>query len=80
MRTISSDTEPYLGNKVYTVLSAPMVAGGGTQINGMTFQYASKGDYDSWEALGNPGWGYEGLKPYMKKVSDGKTMLMQLLT
>ncbi|KAE9986555.1 hypothetical protein EG327_004260 [Venturia inaequalis] len=70
MRTISSDTEPYLGNKVYTVLSAPMVAGGGTQINGMTFQYASKGDYDSWEALGNPGWGYEGLKPYMKKSTS----------
>ncbi|TLD27613.1 choline dehydrogenase [Venturia nashicola] len=70
MRNITSDTEPYLGNKAGYTVSAAMVAGGGSQINGMTFHYASKGDYDSWEALGNPGWGYEGLKPYMKKSTE----------
>lgn len=74
MRDLPSDVEPYLAEKSYAV-SASMVAGGGSQINGMTFHYASKGDYDSWEALGNPGWGWEGLQPYMKKVSDVKTML-----
>lgn len=28
----------------------------------------SKGDYDIWEELGNPGWGWDGLLPYFKKV------------
>ncbi|QDS77604.1 hypothetical protein FKW77_001981 [Venturia effusa] len=70
LRNMVSDAEPYLGNQKYAILSAPMVAGGGTQINGMAFQYASKADYDSWESLGNPGWGYEGLKPYMIKSAD----------
>ena len=29
----------------------------------------SAADYDSWESLGNPGWGWEGLYPYFVKVS-----------
>jgi choline dehydrogenase-like flavoprotein len=35
---------------------------------GMVFDRASKADYDSWEELGNPGWGWDGLFPYFKKV------------
>lgn len=72
-RDISSDAEPYLGKKTYDV-NVAKVAGGGSQVNGMAFHYASKGDYDSWEALGNPGWGYDGMKPYMKKVSGFRRM------
>ena len=29
----------------------------------------SAADYDSWESLGNAGWGWEGLYPYFVKVS-----------
>jgi choline dehydrogenase-like flavoprotein len=35
---------------------------------GMVFDRASKADYNSWEDLGNPGWGWDGLFPYFKKV------------
>jgi choline dehydrogenase-like flavoprotein len=54
--------------------SAPLytgaVVGGGTVVNGMFFNRGSAVDYDAWEALGNPGWGWEGLLPYFKKVSN----------
>lgn len=35
----------------------------------MMLNRGSAADYDSWEALGNPGWGWEGLYPYFIKVS-----------
>lgn len=44
------------------------VVGGGSVVNGMEFDRASAADYDSWEALGNDGWGWSGLLPYFKKV------------
>lgn len=33
----------------------------------MAFDRASAADYDAWEQLGNPGWGFNGLLPYFKK-------------
>jgi choline dehydrogenase-like flavoprotein len=59
--------EPFLGGSVSpTFIGA--VAGGGTTVNGMTFTIASAGDYDSWEQLGNEGWGWKDLQPYLRKV------------
>ncbi|KAJ4344337.1 hypothetical protein N0V95_006128 [Ascochyta clinopodiicola] len=43
------------------------VVGGGSVINGMAFDRASAADYNAWEQLGNPGWGWNGLLPYFKK-------------
>jgi len=45
------------------------VVGGGTVVNGMFFARGAAADYDAWEQLGNPGWGWDGLLPYFKKVS-----------
>jgi choline dehydrogenase-like flavoprotein len=33
----------------------------------MAFDRASAVDYNAWEQLGNPGWGFNGLLPYFKK-------------
>jgi choline dehydrogenase-like flavoprotein len=33
----------------------------------MFFDRGSAADYNAWEALGNPGWGWDGLLPYFRK-------------
>ena len=56
-------------NKTQPVYSAAVV-GGGTVINGMFFNRGSARDYDSWERLGNPGWGWRDILPYFKKSEN----------
>ncbi|KAF2201415.1 choline dehydrogenase [Delitschia confertaspora ATCC 74209] len=47
-----------------------MAVGGSSAVNGQVFDRASKADYDTWEELGNPGWGWDGLYPYFKKSTS----------
>ncbi|KAK7790824.1 hypothetical protein R5R35_008605 [Gryllus longicercus] len=42
--------------------------GGGTVINHMFVVRGNKRDYDSWEEMGNEGWGYDKLLEYFKLV------------
>lgn len=55
-----------LYNATHNVTVAAVV-GGATVVNGMGCDRGSKADYDAWEELGNPGWGWNGLLPYFKK-------------
>ncbi|KAF2195874.1 GMC oxidoreductase [Zopfia rhizophila CBS 207.26] len=47
-----------------------MAVGGSSAVNGMVFHRASKADYNAWEQLGNPGWGWDGLYRYFKKSTS----------
>jgi choline dehydrogenase-like flavoprotein len=76
---------------MYNITSAPIaslnnrtmptragaVVGGGSAVNGMTYDRAAKADYDAWEELGNPGWGWKGLFPYFQKVRASSPFLIQ---
>ncbi|PPQ83997.1 hypothetical protein CVT25_000543 [Psilocybe cyanescens] len=62
----TSIAQPGLGNKQGTVYAASVV-GGGSTVNGMLFDRGSADDYNNWEKLGNPGWGFSSLLPYFKK-------------
>ncbi|GME41592.1 Glucose-methanol-choline oxidoreductase, partial [Neofusicoccum parvum] len=64
---LTSVPQEGLNNNTFQVPAAAVV-GGGTVINGMFFDRAAAVDYDVWEQLGNPGWGWEGLLPYFKKM------------
>ncbi|OBZ94766.1 hypothetical protein ADU59_13105 [Pararhizobium polonicum] len=49
-------------------LEQAKVMGGGSSING---QFAVRGlphDYNEWESLGLPGWGWDSMLPYLKKL------------
>ncbi|KAF1935737.1 choline dehydrogenase [Clathrospora elynae] len=63
---ITSAPEPYMQNKTWMV-HVGNVVGGGSVVNGMQWDRGSNADYDAWEQLGNPGWGYKGLAKYFKK-------------
>ncbi|KAI4721172.1 glucose-methanol-choline oxidoreductase [Aureobasidium sp. EXF-10727] len=68
LRTDTSIPQPGLNNRTAPLYTGDVV-GGGTVVNGMFFARGARADYDAWEQLGNPGWGWEGLLPYFKKVS-----------
>ena len=50
-------------------ISAASTVGGGSTVNGMFLNRGAAEDYDAWEKLGNPGWGWKGMLPYFKKSS-----------
>ena len=46
------------------------VMGGGSILNGMCWTRGGYQDFDAWITLGNPGWGWNDLLPYFKKVPE----------
>lgn len=52
---------PYLRGKVL---------GGSSAINGMVFVRGHRQNYDDWAADGCPGWDFESVLPYFKKLED----------
>ena len=63
---MTSIPQPTAGNKVYSMPRGKLL-GGSSGINYLMYVRGSKKDYDSWESLGNKGWGWKGLSPYFKK-------------
>ncbi|KAK4120065.1 GMC oxidoreductase [Parathielavia appendiculata] len=57
---------PELDNTTHNVAVAAAV-GGGSVVNGMGYMRGTMADYDAWEQLGNPGWGWGGMLPYFRK-------------
>ncbi|KAH7031127.1 uncharacterized protein B0I36DRAFT_267882 [Microdochium trichocladiopsis] len=49
------------------ILNQGKLLGGGASLNFMVWGRGTPTEYDTWEELGNPGWGWKGLLPYFKK-------------
>jgi len=48
------------------------VLGGSSSINAMVFVRGQPRDFDDWAALGNPGWGWDDVLPYFRKLEDSE--------
>jgi choline dehydrogenase len=46
------------------------VLGGSSSINAMLYVRGQPQDFADWRAAGNPGWAYDDLLPYFKKLED----------
>lgn len=51
------------------------VLGGTSVINNMLAVRGNKYDFENWKAMGNPGWGYEDVLPYFKKLETANVNL-----
>src|SRR5271156_447094 len=46
--------------------------GGSSSINAMIYSRGNPADYDEWEALGAPGWGWNALFPLFKQLEHNE--------
>lgn len=46
------------------------VVGGSGSINAMVYVRGQPHDFDDWQALGNPGWGWQDVLPFFKQSED----------
>lgn len=56
------------GNGNY--LPRARLLGGSSAVNACYWIRCSAADYDHWESLGNPGWGFDGLLPYFRRAES----------
>jgi choline dehydrogenase len=64
-------TEPDPGLNGRSILYARgRTLGGCSSINAMIYMRGQARDYDEWEALGNPGWGWKETFPIFKQSED----------
>ena len=71
-------TEPQteLNNRMIYIPRGKVV-GGSSAINSMIAIRGNPQDYDSWEAQGCQGWGYENLRPYFRRIENATQVTLK---
>ncbi|MGE3063971.1 MAG: GMC family oxidoreductase [Hyphomicrobiaceae bacterium] len=66
-----AQTEPEVelhGNRIS--LQSGRLIGGSSSVNGMVVVRGHPKKYDAWRDMGCPGWGWEDVRPYFKRLED----------
>jgi len=61
--------EPHLGERVMPYPRGRLL-GGSSSINAMLYVRGLRRDYDAWRDQGLPGWGWDGVEPYLRRMED----------
>lgn len=64
-----TEPNPEMNNRV-SYWPRGKVMGGSSSINAMVYVRGQAQDFDGWESMGNPGWGWSGVLPYFKKAEQ----------
>jgi choline dehydrogenase len=64
-----TEPEPALDNRS-AFWPRGKVLGGSSSINAMVFVRGQPSDYEDWRNAGNPGWGWQDVLPYFRKLED----------
>ena len=64
-----TEPEPALGGR-RSYWPRGKVLGGSSSINAMAYVRGQAEDFDGWERLGNPGWGWREVLPFFKLSED----------
>ncbi|HEY7887280.1 MAG TPA: GMC family oxidoreductase N-terminal domain-containing protein [Steroidobacteraceae bacterium] len=64
-----TEPEPALENRT-AFWPRGKVLGGSSSINAMLFVRGQPSDYEDWRGAGNPGWGWQDVLPYFRKLED----------
>ncbi|MHB8242710.1 MAG: GMC family oxidoreductase [Solirubrobacteraceae bacterium] len=65
----ATEPEPHVDDRSLFIPRGKAV-GGSSSMNAMLYVRGRPLDYDSWEAQGAPGWGYQDVLPYFVKSED----------
>jgi choline dehydrogenase len=65
--TYGGDPDPSLDGRSLTWAAGRLV-GGSSSINGMVYGRGLPQDYARWVRAGNPGWGWEDMLPYFRRL------------
>lgn len=67
MSWFATEPEPGLQGRAIA-LPRGKGTGGSSNVNGQIYVRGQREDFDHWRDLGNPGWSYDDLLPYFKKL------------
>ena len=67
-RYYSEPDESHGGRQIY--VPRGKMLGGSSAINGTIYNRGQKIDYDTWAQMGNRGWSYDDILPYLKKLES----------